>query len=75
MSDISRTFAQWLTNPAPPMTVVRDNTMNHFARLRVSPDALVVEIFGVPNDHKPAVVLDTFRYSLRGCKPEQAGIR
>jgi len=68
MSNINRKFAQWLTNPAPAWTAFRDNTMHHFARLRVSPEAIRVEIFGVPGDGTPPLVQDTFQVRSSGCE-------
>ena len=68
MSNINGRFAQWLTNPAPAWTAFRDNTMHHFARLRFSGDAVVVEIFGVSGDGQPPVIQDSFRYTSGSCK-------
>lgn len=68
MSNINGKFAQFKTNPPPSYTAFRDNTAHHFARLRVSPGTIKVEIFGVHGDGRPPVVQDSFSYSLSGCK-------
>jgi len=68
MSNINGKFAQWKTTPAPAWTAFRDNTMHHFARLRISGDAIKVEVFGVPGDGKPPVVQDTFQIRSSGCE-------
>ena len=67
MSNLHGKFAEIRTNPPPEWTVVRDNTMHHFARLRISGKAVRVEIFGVTGDGKPPVILDTFQNSADGC--------
>ncbi len=74
MSNINGRFAQWLTNPPPAWTAFRDNTMHHYARLRVSPGGILVEVFGVSGDGKPPVVQDTFRYSVKGCQERKGGL-
>jgi hypothetical protein len=68
MSNINGKFAQWKTTPAPSWTAFRDNTMHHYARLRISDDAIEVEVFGVSGDGKPPVVQDTFQVRSSGCE-------
>jgi len=68
LSNINRSFAGWLTEPPPAWTAFRDNTTRHFARLRISRDAVVVEIFGVSGDGQPPVIQDSFRYTSGSCK-------
>jgi hypothetical protein len=66
--DFNGKFAQFRTNPPPEWTVARDNTMHHFARLKISAKPVRVEVSGVTGDGKPPVVLDTFQYSADGCQ-------
>jgi len=42
--------------------------MHHYARLRISGDAIKVEVFGVSGDGKPPVVQDTFQVRSSGCE-------
>jgi hypothetical protein len=67
ISNINRSFAAFKTSPAPSWTAARDNTMHHFARVRVSSTALVFTDFGVKEDGSTPVVKDTFRYTTSGC--------
>ena len=67
MSNINGKFAEFKTNPPPPYTAHRDNTMHHFARLKVSPAAIRVEVFGARGDGSPPVVQDRFESNLKGC--------
>jgi hypothetical protein len=68
MSNINGKFAQFRTNPPPEWTVVRDNTMHHYARLKISEEALQVDVFGVTGDGKQPIVVDSFRYSASTCQ-------
>jgi hypothetical protein len=67
MSNINGKFADFKTNPPPFYTAFRDNTAHHFARLRVAPDVIRMEIFAVKADGHPAAIQDTFEYNLKGC--------
>ncbi len=67
MSNINGKFADFKTNPPPFYTAFRDNTAHHYARLRVSPGAIAVEVFGVQGDGRPPVVQDRFEYNRKGC--------
>jgi chitodextrinase len=67
LSNINGDFAQWLTEPPPPWTAVRNNTLHHFARLVfASTGTLTVEIYGVAGDGTPAVLVDSFDYTDDG---------
>jgi hypothetical protein len=62
-------FSTFTTHPAPPWTAVRDDTMHHFLRLRVSAGgAVLVQAFGVTGDGSPPVVLDAFTITLGACQ-------
>jgi hypothetical protein len=63
MSNINGTFATFKTNPKRRWTAFRDNTMHHFANLRVTPDALTVEIYDVKGDGSPPVIQEKLTYT------------
>jgi hypothetical protein len=67
MSDKIDDFSQWRTVPPPSWTAFRDNTVHHFGRLRVTPEALRLEVFGYVGDGSPPVLQDSFEYRADGC--------
>ena len=68
LSNQNGNFSQWNTVPKPAWTAVRDNTMHHYARLRVSAaGTLAVDIFGVRGDGSTPILQDTFRYTTGSC--------
>ena len=66
-SNISGAFSPFATNPPPSWTAARDNTMHHFARLRVTPTDIRVDTYGVVGDGTPPVIIDSFRYTTGTC--------
>jgi acid phosphatase type 7 len=66
-SNISGGFSPFASDPAPAWTAARDNTMHHFARLRVSPTDIIVDTYGVRGDGTPPAVIDSFRYTTETC--------
>jgi hypothetical protein len=71
LSNKNAGFSQWLTQPPPPWTAVRDNTRHHFARIVVrAAGTLSVETYGVVGDGTPPVLQDHFQYTLDTCPVE-----
>jgi hypothetical protein len=70
LSNLNKGFSTFRTQPAPPWTAVRDNTMHHFARVNVSDAALRVETYGVIGNATPPVVQDAFEYRTGPCGSE-----
>lgn len=67
-SNISGAFSPFKSATKPYWTAVRDNTMHHFARLRVSAaGSITVEAFGVEGDGSPPVLQDSFKVTLGAC--------
>ena len=66
MSNINGKFAQCKTTPAPSWTAFRDNTMHHFARLRIR-RCDQGRGFRRKRRREPPVVQDTFRVRSSGC--------
>lgn len=67
-SNISGGFSPFTSSTLPAWTAARDNTMHHFARLVVSASGTITfEAYGVKGDGSPAVVLDTFVYTMGSC--------
>jgi Purple acid Phosphatase, N-terminal domain/Calcineurin-like phosphoesterase len=67
MSDKIDNFSQWRTVPPPSWTAFRDNTVHHFGRLRVTAQALRLEVFGYVGNGTPPVLQDSFEYRADGC--------
>lgn len=68
LSNISGGFSPFATNPPPPWTAYRDNTMHHFARLVFAAEGtLNVYVYGVKGDGSPPVIQDSFRYTTGSC--------
>jgi hypothetical protein len=67
MSDKIDDFSQWRTVPPPSWTAFRDNTVHHFGRLRVTSQALRLEVYGYVGDGTPPVLQDSFEYRVDGC--------
>ncbi|WP_165495766.1 BACON domain-containing protein [Marinobacter halodurans] len=68
LSNISRDFSPWRSATPPYWTVVRDNTLHHFAELSFTATGeLVVNTLGVTGTGEPPVLVDQFRYSQSGC--------
>jgi Purple acid Phosphatase, N-terminal domain/Calcineurin-like phosphoesterase/Viral BACON domain len=70
MSDKIDNFSQWRTVPPPVWTAFRDNTVHHFGRVRVTPDALRLEVYGYVGNGTPPVLQDAFEYRVDGCPGE-----
>ena len=71
LSNISSTFSPFNTDPQPPWTAYRDNTMHHFAHLTASSQgSLQVDILGVFGDGTAPVTIDSFQYTTGTCAPE-----
>jgi hypothetical protein len=67
-SNISGAFSPFKSATKPYWTAARDNTMHHFARLRVSAaGSITVEAFGVKGDGSMPVLQDSFRVTLGSC--------
>jgi hypothetical protein len=68
LSNKNGNFSQFANPTAPSWTAVRDNTMHHFARLRVSAaGVLQLDVYGVKGDGSPPVIQDSFRYTTGTC--------
>ncbi len=68
LSNKNKNFSQFATNPRPAWTAYRDNTLHHFARLRVfASGSIRLDAYGVKGDGSPPVLVDTFEYKDRGC--------
>jgi hypothetical protein len=75
LSNKNADFSQWATEPPPPWTAFRDNSLHHFARLVVSAVGVIrLDTYGVVGDGTPPVIVDSFEYRLDGaCPPEPGG--
>ena len=63
ISNINHSFATFKNDPPPRWTAFRDNTLHHFAMLKVSPEELQVDVYGIKGDGSPPVIQDSVRYS------------
>lgn len=71
LSNISKGFSPWKSPTPPPWTVVRNNTLHHYAHLKISADGVLeVDIHGIAGTGAPPVRLDRVRYTTQGCGPE-----
>ncbi len=71
LSNISGGFSPWASDPPPPWTAVRDNTMHHFLHGTVTgAGTLEIEILGLAGDGTPPISLDSFRYTTGSCSGE-----
>ncbi len=66
-SNISGAFAPFASATKPAWTAVRDNTLHHLVRLRVSPASITVEGWGVKGDGSAPVLLDSFKVTTGQC--------
>jgi hypothetical protein len=67
-SNISGAFSPFKSAFKPYWTAVRDNTMHHYARIRVSAaGTITVEAYGVKGDGAPPVLQDSFRLTHGTC--------
>ncbi len=67
-SNISGVFSPFKTNPAPGWTAVRDNTMHHFGRLRVSAaGSMTFEAWGIKPNGTTATLTDSFKITTGQC--------
>ncbi len=70
-SNINGNFSQFRTEPPPPWTAVRDNSVHHFARLSVrASGSIQLETYGVVGDGTPPILQDRFEYTLGSCPLE-----
>jgi hypothetical protein len=68
LSNKNKSFSQFATNPPPTWTAYRNNTLHHFARLRVfASGSIRLDAYGVKGDGSPPVLVDTFEYKDGGC--------
>jgi hypothetical protein len=68
LSNKNNNFSQFATNPPPAWTAYRNNTLHHFARLRVfASGSIRLDAYGVKGDGSPPVLIDTFEYKDGGC--------
>jgi acid phosphatase type 7 len=67
LSNKNGDFSKFRTFPPPFWTAFRDDTMHHFARLRVTPDALHLEAYGFSGNGAPPAVIDSFEYRVDVC--------
>lgn len=66
-SNISGAFSPFKSAVKPAWTAVRDNSMHHLARLRVSEGSITVEAWGIKGDGSTPVLLDQFRVTAGKC--------
>jgi acid phosphatase type 7 len=67
-SNISGSFSPFKSKEKPYWTAVRDNTMHHYARIRVSAGGSIrVEAFGAKGDGSAPVLQDSFKITLGAC--------
>lgn len=68
LSNISKSFSPFATNPPPAWTAYRNNTMHVFAKLSVrASGSIQLDAYGVKGDGTPPVILDTFAYTTGSC--------
>lgn len=68
LSNISKDFSPWKSAVPPAWTVVRDNTLHHFAELNFTAGGeLIVNTLGITGTGEPPRLVDQFRYSQSGC--------
>jgi acid phosphatase type 7 len=68
MSDQNDDFSQFASPTPPAWTATRDNTMHHFARLRVSSSGTIaVDTYGVVGNGSPIALVDSFMYTTGVC--------
>jgi len=68
LSNISKGFSPFGTNPPPTWTAFRNNTRHVFSRLSVrASGSIQLDTYGVKGDGTTPVILDTFRYTTGGC--------
>lgn len=68
LSNISKGFSPFATNPPPAWTANRNNTMHVFVKLSVrASGSIQLDAYGVKGDGTPPVILDTFSYTTNGC--------
>jgi hypothetical protein len=61
-------FSQFTSDPPPFWTAVRDNTVHHFARIRVFASGILrVETWGVVGNGATPVIIDSFEYRDGAC--------
>ena len=68
LSNISGGFSPFKSATKPYWTAMRDNTMHHYARIRVSASGTItVEAYGVKGDGSAPVAQDSFKLTLGAC--------
>jgi hypothetical protein len=73
LSNKSKGFSPFATDPPPVWTAYRNNTTHVFSRLSVRASGSVrVDTYGVKGDGTPPVIIDTFRYTTGGCQDDTA---
>jgi hypothetical protein len=64
LSSRNHGFSPFVTEPAPPYVACRDNTLHHFARIRITAAGdLRVDAFGLAGDDSPPKLVDHFEYT------------
>lgn len=68
LSNISKGFSPFATNPPPAWTAYRNNTTHVFSRLSVrAAGSIKLDTYGVKGDGTPPVIIDTFEYTTGSC--------